>query len=76
MGKISWLRLRLEVDSALGHRPLGLVVYHIGAVEFYLDGELVYESGKVSASRAIEIGVLKTVASRTTSSQSDTRTPF
>ena len=52
---IGWLRLVFEVDKSLENRPLGLLVRHVGAVEFYLDGELVYESGKVGTSAENEV---------------------
>ncbi len=47
---MGWWRLRLEVDSTLWNVPLTLMVKHIGALEMYVDGEMVHEIGRVSAS--------------------------
>ena len=46
---IGWFRLHLSVpDERLWHTPLALqVMYHAGASEIYLDGELIYKFGKV-----------------------------
>ena len=46
---IGWFRIHLSVpDERLWHTPLALqVMYHAGASEIYLDGELIYTFGKV-----------------------------
>jgi hypothetical protein len=51
---IGWFRVRLRVDASLQGHALGFVIRHAGAVEAYLDGRLVYQSGTVGASRAEE----------------------
>ena len=51
---IGWFRLRLRVDASLRDHALGFVIKHYGAVEAYLDGRLVYQSGTVGATRAEE----------------------
>ncbi len=51
-----WFRLHLTVDSLLLNRPLAFNLFHYGASEVYLDGVLLYQFGKVSASRAGEAG--------------------
>jgi hypothetical protein len=51
---IGWFRFRLRVDASLRDHALGFVIDHSGAVEAYLDGRLVYQSGTVGASRAEE----------------------
>ncbi|NIT60820.1 MAG: SpoIIE family protein phosphatase [Aliifodinibius sp.] len=42
-----WFRLHLKVDSTLQNKPLGIRVRHFGASETYLDGDLLFEFGKV-----------------------------
>jgi adenylate cyclase len=44
-----WLRGALEVDSTLWDVPLGISIEYVGAVEFYLDGRLLYQIGKLGA---------------------------
>ena len=51
---IGWFRIRLRVDASLRDHDLGFVIQHSGAVEAYLDGRLVYQSGTVGATRAEE----------------------
>ncbi len=48
---IGWFRFVFEVDSNLWNKPLGLAMLYAGAVDFYLDGELLYRFGKVGASK-------------------------
>jgi len=48
---IVWRRDVVEVDSTLWNVPLGLSMVSVAAVEFYLDGELLYQFGKVGRSR-------------------------
>jgi len=45
-----WLRGALEVDSTLWNVPLGISIEYVGAVEFYLDGKLLYQIGNLGAS--------------------------
>ncbi|MFQ5648942.1 MAG: ATP-binding protein [bacterium] len=51
---IGWFRFVYEVDSTLWYRPLGLSMNYAGAVEFYLDGELLYQFGTVGNSKETE----------------------
>ena len=48
---IGWFRFRMRMDPPLRNQSLGFTIYHWGAIEVYLDGNLVYRSGKVGASR-------------------------
>ncbi len=52
---IGWFRLRLQVDPALAHQPLALVLVHYGASEIYLDGKLVQSFGTVGATPETEV---------------------
>ncbi len=52
---IGWFRLHIDVDSSVYHQPYALVVRQAGASEVWLDGELLYELGRVSASEKNEI---------------------
>ncbi len=52
---IGWFRLRLQVDPALAHQPLALVMVHYGASEIYLDGKLVQSFGTVGATPETEV---------------------
>jgi serine phosphatase RsbU (regulator of sigma subunit) len=45
-----WLRGALEVDSTLWNVPLGISIGYVGAVEFYLDGKLLYQIGNLGTS--------------------------
>lgn len=53
---IGWFRLHVSVpDKQLWNTPLALqVVYHAGASEIYLDGELIYEFGTVGTRKEEE----------------------
>jgi hypothetical protein len=52
---IGWFRYVLEVDSMLWNMPLGLSIADCyGAVEFYLDGELIHRLGSVGVSQEEE----------------------
>ncbi len=53
--RMGWVRFVLEVDSTLWNVPLKLAVGYYGAVEIYLDGELLCQFGKVGASKTEEI---------------------
>ncbi len=50
-----WFRRHLEVDSVLWGKTVALAIQHLGAMEFYLDGELVYLSGVVGTSIEDEV---------------------
>jgi serine phosphatase RsbU (regulator of sigma subunit) len=43
----AWFRLRLRVDESLVGQPLALRVWHWGASEIYLDGNLIHSFGKI-----------------------------
>jgi len=51
---IGWFRAVFEVDSSLWNKPLGLSMQYDGAIEFYLDGELLHRFGKVGTSKEKE----------------------
>ncbi|UCC81076.1 MAG: beta galactosidase jelly roll domain-containing protein [Candidatus Zixiibacteriota bacterium] len=55
---MGWFRARLDVDSALLHKPLALLVQQIGASEIYLNGELISSLGKVGASPDSERNII------------------
>jgi len=55
---IGWFRYVLEVDSTLWKVPLALSMDAAGAVEFYLDGELVHRIGKVGTTEKEEVAHL------------------
>jgi len=46
---IGWFRLKMQVDSQLLGKTFAFVVSIHGATEIYLNGQLVYQFGKVSA---------------------------
>ena len=50
-----WFRLRLQVDPALIHQPLALVLVHYGASEVYLNGKLIERFGTVGATPETEV---------------------
>jgi signal transduction histidine kinase len=52
---IGWFRRWVEVDSSLLGQPIGLVLQQLGASEIYLDGELLYLFGQVSADADVEV---------------------
>lgn len=51
---IGHFRSVVEVDTTLWNSPLGLSMWTAGAVDFYLDGELLHRFGKVGTSAAEE----------------------
>lgn len=51
---IGWFRFRMRLDPALNNRQTGFTFHHLGALEVFLDGERVYESGIVGATSAEE----------------------
>ena len=51
---IGWFRLHVVVDSTLWHKPLALTMFQYGASELYLNGELLYTTGKVGTSKSEE----------------------
>ncbi len=44
---ICWLRLKIEVDSSLYGKQIGLSITERGASEWYLDGKLIHKFGTV-----------------------------
>ena len=46
---IGWFRLHISVDSSLLNIPLGMDLLQAGASEIYLNGNLLYRTGTVSA---------------------------
>jgi serine phosphatase RsbU (regulator of sigma subunit) len=51
---IGWLRYKLEVDASLLNKPMGFTLELQGAVEIYLDGQLICQRGKIGTSAANE----------------------
>jgi serine phosphatase RsbU (regulator of sigma subunit) len=51
---IGWLRYELEVDASLLNKAMGFTLEFQGAVEIYLDGQLICQRGKVGTSAASE----------------------
>jgi serine phosphatase RsbU (regulator of sigma subunit) len=51
---IGWFRTHIVVDSSLWGKPLRFVFDQAGAVEIYLDGDSLYQFGKVGTSIADE----------------------
>ena len=49
-----WFRLHLTVDSTLWNVPLAMYMFQTGASEVYLNGELLYQYGKVGSSNDTE----------------------
>jgi hypothetical protein len=47
---IGWFRLRVSVDESAADKQLAFALYHWGASEIYVDGELVQKYGSVSTS--------------------------
>jgi len=45
---IGWFRLQMQVDSAFLGEMLSMVVSNMGASEIYLNGQLLYQFGRVS----------------------------
>jgi len=56
---IGWFRLHLQVDSSLINKPLGFKIWHAGASEIYLDGQLIYKIGTVAETKDDEIHFLE-----------------
>lgn len=52
---IGWFRQEVELDSAGFEPPLAMMLMVAGALEVYIDGELVYAIGKVSDDPETEI---------------------
>jgi signal transduction histidine kinase len=50
-----WWRLRLDVDPAVAGKPMSLMLWHWGASEVYLDGDLVTAVGKPGTSADTEV---------------------
>jgi serine phosphatase RsbU (regulator of sigma subunit) len=44
---IGWFRVKIKIDTSLWNVPLGIAVKQIGAIDIYLDGNLVKSFGKV-----------------------------
>ncbi len=53
--EIGWFRLPVQVDSAFINQPLILDVTPMGALEIYLNGNLVHQVGKVSQDPNLEV---------------------
>jgi signal transduction histidine kinase len=51
---IGWFRLKLQVDSSLRNKTIGMNLSMLGAAEIYLDGEQVYRFGNVSTNYSQE----------------------
>ena len=45
---IGWFRLRLQVDSSLRNKTIGITLTMLGAAEIYVNEERVYQFGNVS----------------------------
>ncbi len=45
----AWFRLRVQVDESLVDQPVALRVWHWGASEIYIDGNLVKRFGKIES---------------------------
>jgi len=50
----AWFRLTLEAEDALVNRPLALRVWHWGASEIYIDGNLLRRFGVIETDRDVE----------------------
>ena len=48
---IGWFRLKLEVDSSLQNSSASLIISQVVASEIYLNGQLLYRFGTISAER-------------------------
>ncbi len=51
---IGWFRLKLQVDSSLRNKTVGITLSMLGAAEMYLNGERVYQFGNVSTNYSEE----------------------
>lgn len=47
---IGWFRFALKVDSSLWNKQLGISLKQVGAVQVFMDGNLIYQYGKVGTS--------------------------
>lgn len=45
---IGWFRLHIDVDSLLLNKPLGISFYQTGTAEIYLNGNKLFETGRIS----------------------------
>ena len=52
---IGWFRLHLNIDSVLWNQPIAMIFRQMGASEIYLDGNLLFKFGKVSANPDLEV---------------------
>lgn len=52
---IAWFRNHIYVDTTFRNKPFGFYFVCTGAAEIYLDGKLLYNIGKVSASKEDEV---------------------
>ncbi|MBD0372902.1 MAG: SpoIIE family protein phosphatase [Pyrinomonadaceae bacterium] len=50
----AWFRLRLRVDEQLVNRPLSFRMWHWGASEVYVDGELIQSYGTITPDGDVE----------------------
>jgi serine phosphatase RsbU (regulator of sigma subunit) len=50
----AWFRLRLQVDEQIANQPLAWRLWHWGASEIYLDGNLIQSYGTVSPDGDVE----------------------
>lgn len=51
---VGWFRLHLTVDSTLWNVPLAMYMMQTGASEVYLNGQLLYQYGRVGSTREAE----------------------
>ena len=51
---LGWFRLKLKVDSSLRNKIIGITLSMLGAAEMYLNSELIYKFGDVSADYNLE----------------------
>lgn len=56
---VRWCRMQVEIDSVLQGVPLGLLVRSRGALEFYIDGRLVHQYGRIGDKSHQEEAVTK-----------------
>ncbi|GAB2601760.1 histidine kinase [Spirosoma areae] len=54
-GKIIWIRHRVRLDTVSLGKPLALMIFHVGASEIYMNGQLVKRFGNLNAS-AVKAG--------------------
>ncbi len=50
-----WFRIRLLIPPVLRDRPVALTIYHAGASQFFLNGELQFELGTVGTLPSQEV---------------------